>query len=61
MLNSIFKFQEQPLVTDLFNKCIESKTIPDEWNLAVVTPLYKSKGIKTDLNNVYGALELDSD
>ena len=40
-----------PVVTELFNKCIETKTIPNEWKLAVVTPLYKSKGIKTDLNN----------
>ena len=43
-----------PVVTELFNKCIETKTIPNEWKLAVVTPLYKSKGIKTDLNNYRG-------
>jgi hypothetical protein len=42
------------VVTELFNKCIETKTIPNEWKLAVVTSLCKSKGIKTDLNNYRG-------
>jgi hypothetical protein len=40
-----------PSVTELFNKCIETKIVPNEWKLAKVTPLYKLKGIKTDLNN----------
>jgi len=40
-----------PLFTKLFNYCIVTKNIPDEWKSAVVTPIFKKKGISTDLNN----------
>ena len=38
----------------MINNCIITKTIPDEWKSAVVTPLYKSKGEKSDVNNYRG-------
>ena len=28
-----------PVVTNLFNQCIATETFPDEWKLAIVTPL----------------------
>ena len=40
--------------TKMINNCIITKTIPDEWKSAVVTPLYKSKGEKSDVNNYRG-------
>ena len=43
-----------PLLTILFNDIIISSCIPTEWKSAVVTPLYKSKGVKHDLNNYRG-------
>lgn len=43
-----------PAITNLFNQCIATQTIPDEWKLAVVTPLFKSKGAATDMNNYRG-------
>lgn len=43
-----------PIYTKLFNYCIVSHTIPDEWKSAVVTPLFKNKGSKTELKNYRG-------
>ena len=40
-----------PILKQLFNCCLESRKIPDEWKKAVVTPLYKNKGDKADINN----------
>ena len=40
-----------PVLTKLFNFCISTNSIPDEWKSAVVTPLYKNKGSRADLNN----------
>ena len=37
----------EPLTT-LFQASIEQSRIPDEWRLAVVTPIYKNKGKKSD-------------
>ena len=37
----------QPL-TALFKASVEQGRIPDEWRLAVVTPIYKNKGKKSD-------------
>lgn len=49
-----------PVVTNLFNQCITTQAIPDEWKLAVVTPLFKSKGVPTDMNNYRGISVLPS-
>ena len=38
------KDELSPYLTDLFNCCINSGVIPDEWKMAIVTPLYKNKG-----------------
>ena len=46
---SISKF-----LTNFFNKCFETGTIPDELKIAVVTPLFKNKGSINDINNFRG-------
>lgn len=43
-----------PIFTALFNECIATNLIPFEWKSSVVTPLFKSKGEKDDLNNYRG-------
>ena len=40
-----------PVLTSLFNHCIDLGKFPVEWKSAIATPLYKNKGIKSDLNN----------
>ena len=40
-----------PVYTKLFNHCFELGKIPDEWNMAVVTPLFINKGCRTNPNN----------
>jgi hypothetical protein len=50
----IIKYCSNELATpfaNLFNKCIKSNTIPDEWKIAHLTPIYKGKGSKSDINN----------
>ena len=41
-------------IVDLFNQCILQGKFPTEWKTAVVTPLFKNKGVPTDLNNYRG-------
>ena len=43
-----------PILTELFNDIIASNIIPAEWKSAVVTPLFKNKGDKLDMNNYRG-------
>ncbi len=43
-----------PVLTDLINMAIESCTIPIDWKTAVVTPIYKNKGVKADVNSYRG-------
>ena len=43
-----------PVLAEIFNNCISSGIIPDEWKTAVVTPLFKNKGQKEDLNSYRG-------
>ena len=40
-----------PVFTNLFNSCLEKSSIPDEWKIAHLTPCYKGKGSKSDVNN----------
>ena len=40
-----------PTLTELFNLCLIKSEIPNEWKIAYVTPVYKSKGDKSDLNS----------
>ena len=40
-----------PILLQLFNSCLEFRKIPDDWKIAVVTPLFKNKGEKSDINN----------
>ena len=43
-----------PLLTLLFNHCIDIGKFPVEWKSAIVTPLFKNKGDKSDFNNYRG-------
>ena len=43
-----------PLLTKLFNHCIDIGKFPIEWKSALVTPLYKNKGVRSDFNNYRG-------
>jgi hypothetical protein len=43
-----------PIITHIFNKCLSSSQIPDEWKCAVVTALYKNKGDRENCDNYRG-------
>ena len=43
-----------PLLTKLFNHCIDIGKFPIEWKSALVTPLYKNIGVRSDFNNYPG-------
>jgi hypothetical protein len=43
-----------PFISNIFNECIDSGTIPNEWKCAVVTALFKNKGALEDVNNYRG-------
>ena len=36
-----------PSITHLFNLCIKTNIIPDEWKIAFLSPIYKGKGAKS--------------
>jgi hypothetical protein len=40
-----------PILNYIFNSCLELRKIPEDWKIALVTPLYKNKGEKSDPNN----------
>ena len=40
-----------PLITKLFNVCMHTQTVIDDWKFAKVTPIFKGKGCKNDKNN----------
>ena len=48
------KYELAPSLCELFNYCIVTKTIPDEFKEATVTPLFKNKGSILDKNNYRG-------
>ena len=43
-----------PVYTALFNSCIEKGIVPHEWKSAIVSPLFKNKGVNSDMNNYRG-------
>ncbi len=38
-------------LASLFNNCINTGSFPNEWKIAQVTPVYKGKRSKSDINN----------
>ena len=38
-------------LANLFNNCLKNNYMPIEWKLAHLTPNYKGKGSKSDINN----------
>ena len=40
-----------PLLHLIYNDSLRLKSIPDDWKLAIVNPLFKNKGNKSDINN----------
>lgn len=40
-----------PCLTKMFNLSLQTCTLPDDWKLARVTPVYKGKGCLQDCNN----------
>ena len=40
-----------PIISDLFNLCLNLNAIPDEWKISHVTPIFKGKGNKSSLEN----------
>lgn len=42
-----------PILTNLINDCIDQDVMPDEWKMAMVTPLHK-KNSRSDVNNYRG-------
>ena len=43
-----------PILTNLFNKCITTMELPNEWKTAIVSTIYKNKGATDDINNYRG-------
>ena len=43
-----------PILLDFFNYCLYISHIPNDWKYAIVTPLYKKKGLPTIINNYRG-------
>jgi hypothetical protein len=51
---SVFKHCYKQLsypLASLFNNCINTGSFPNDWKIAQVTPVYKGKGSKSDINN----------
>ena len=44
-------FELTPLLTFMFNCCLNSGCFPDEWKIAHITPIFKGKGKQTDITN----------
>ena len=40
-----------PALSDLFNICLDTSAIPDEWKISEITPIYKGKGVNASLDN----------
>ena len=38
-------------LTSLFNLCIETNKIPDEWKISILSPIHKGKGLKSSFEN----------
>jgi hypothetical protein len=41
-------------ITHLFNCCIANGVFPDDWKVALVTPLFKNKGLQSGVNYYRG-------
>ena len=57
ILNEYIKttFQKMESVyVDLFNRVLNEGKIPEAWTIGMITPIYKNKGDKMDVNNYRG-------
>ena len=57
ILNEFIKstFHEMKFVyVDLFNRVLSDGKIPESWTIGMITPIYKNKGDKMDVNNYRG-------
>ena len=43
----------------IFNRCIESGVVPEDWNVACITLIYKGKGDKIKRPNYSGIITLN--
>jgi hypothetical protein len=43
-----------PVYCSIFNSCLTTNQIPTDWKSALVTPLFKNKGVNTDPSNYRG-------
>jgi exonuclease III len=43
-----------PIYVYLFNKVLDSGTIPDDWSMGLIVPVYKKQGSEQDPNNYRG-------
>ena len=48
------RLQLATILKEIFDLAVSTDEIPDEWKFAVITPLYKNKDDKDDLNNSRG-------
>ena len=40
-------------IRSLFNLCLEKSSLPDEWKEAAITPIYKKKGSRQEIIDLY--------
>ena len=43
-----------PLLTKLFNHCISQAVFTNDWQHAIISPLFKGKGARDELDNYRG-------
>ena len=47
-----------PLLTKLFNYCIKHAVFTSDWKYAIISPIFKGKGVRDELDNYRGIIIL---